>query len=157
LIQGTAERGCSNPLGQCVHGAQRLPRLRGVIRECTEAQSTGRYRIGESWDRTALQKNYPDAEQFFVKAHQTDPKSKSALISLLNYYRATRNISKAEPVLKDGLATFPTDREIYTQAVQYYIEVGRFDQVQNILQEVQHKSAGDPTPSLMLADFYMFK
>jgi predicted Zn-dependent protease len=57
-------------------------------------------------------------------------------------------------VLKDALAIYPSDRQIYVQAAEFYYETGQFEGVEKVLHDVQSNSAKDPEPSLLLSEFY---
>ena len=104
-----------------------------------------------------LQRNYPDAEQAYLKARQINPKDKDALMSLANYYRAVRDTAKAEALFQEALEAFPEEKDIYLQVVQFYYQEGRFAEVDRTLRVVQSRNAKDPGPLLLLADIYLNK
>jgi tetratricopeptide (TPR) repeat protein len=102
----------------------------------------------------ALQRNFREAEHSFLKARQIDPKNKRAIISLGNYYRAIQASDKADALYKEALSVYPADKDIYAQAVAFYYQAGRLEEVEQILHTVQSAGPEDPAPSLLLASLY---
>jgi Tfp pilus assembly protein PilF len=102
----------------------------------------------------ALQKDFAEAELSFLKARQLDPKDKRALISLGSYYQSVKATDKADALYKDALSIYPADKDVYGQAVGFFYQAGRFEQVEQCLRAAQVADPKDPAPSILLANLY---
>jgi Flp pilus assembly protein TadD len=105
----------------------------------------------------ALEKNFAEAEQSFLKARQLDPKDKRALTSLGSYYQSVKATDKAEALYKEALSIYPADKDIYGQAVGFFYQAGRFEEVEQSLRAAQAAGPKDPAPSILLANLYTAK
>ncbi|MEE8161526.1 MAG: tetratricopeptide repeat protein, partial [Acidobacteriota bacterium] len=102
-----------------------------------------------------VQGNTPEAERAFLKAREIDPKNKSTLLTLADfYYLALGDLEKAEKSAQEAFWLDPTDREVYLPLARFYVKLGRFESAEKMLQEAQEKSPHSPDPTLTLVDLY---